>query len=108
MEPLSQILIDFIEAYMSNTPVVTMHNRFSTKTIKKRKLITFSGLSSSFLHVWTEMFLLNFAFRESNSKAEPLIGELYEAWSLGESTSCAGRKERRKEGILYIYIYRTK
>ena len=36
-----------------------------------------------------------FAGRESVSEAEPLIGELHEAWSVGESTSCADRKQNQ-------------
>lgn len=36
----------------------------------------------------------SFAGRVSNSEAEPLVSELYEAWSLGESTSCTDGKQK--------------
>ncbi|KAM6920007.1 plexin domain-containing protein 2 [Lycodopsis pacificus] len=31
--------------------------------------------------------------RKSNSEAEPLVSELHEAWSFGESTSCTGNRK---------------
>lgn len=76
-----------------------MLQRKHIKTFECILFVRIAGQKLQLCHDTHFLISQSFAGRKSKSKAKPLVGELYKAWSFGESTSCTDRKQK-DEGLL--------